>query len=147
VIRRTVYEALRAAVPGFELVSVIHPRATIAPGVQLGAGTLVLAGAIINVGCVVGENCIVNTRASLDHDSELRSYASILPGVTTGGNVVVGECSCLCIGVTVGHKVTIGAHTVVGAGAVVLKDLPPLSLAYGVPARVVRSRTPGQRHF
>jgi maltose O-acetyltransferase len=35
--------------------------------------------------------------------------------------------------------VTIGANTVVGAGAVVMRDLPPGVLAVGVPARVVRA--------
>jgi len=37
--------------------------------------------------------------------------------------------------------VTIGYGTVVGAGAVVTKDLPPNSVAVGVPAKVVRRRS------
>jgi len=42
----------------------------------------------------------------------------------------------------VGPGVTIGANTVVGAGAVVTRDLPPGVLAVGVPARVIRSLAP-----
>jgi acetyltransferase-like isoleucine patch superfamily enzyme len=38
------------------------------------------------------------------------------------------------------HGVTIGADTVIGAGALVLHDLAERVVAYGVPARVARTR-------
>lgn len=145
--RQQMAARLRAAVPAFELTSIVHPQSVVATDVVLGQGTLVLAGAIINSGCLIAENCIINTKASLDHDGEMRACASLLPGVTTGGNCVIGECACVCVGATLSHKISVGDHTVVGAGAVVLHDVPPCSLAYGVPARVVRSRQPGERHF
>jgi maltose O-acetyltransferase len=53
--------------------------------------------------------------------------------ITIGDNVWLGGGVIVCPGVT------IGADTVVGAGAVVTKDLPPGVLALGTPARVVRS--------
>jgi maltose O-acetyltransferase len=52
--------------------------------------------------------------------------------ITIGDNVWLGGGVIVCPGVT------IGADTVVGAGAVVTKDLPPGVLALGNPARVVR---------
>jgi sugar O-acyltransferase (sialic acid O-acetyltransferase NeuD family) len=147
VTRQAVYERMRAVAPDLVLTSIIHPASCIAASARIGPGTLVLAGAIVNAGCVVGENCIINTKASLDHDSELKPYASMLPGVTTGGNVVIGRYSCVCIGATLSHRVTIGEHTFIGAGAVVLKDVPACALACGVPAEVIRSRKPGEKHF
>jgi maltose O-acetyltransferase len=53
--------------------------------------------------------------------------------ITIGDNVWLGGGVIVCPGVT------IGADTVVGAGAVVTGDLPPGVLAVGTPARVVRS--------
>ncbi|WP_225869112.1 sugar O-acetyltransferase [Nocardioides sp. Root79] len=53
--------------------------------------------------------------------------------ITIGDNVWLGGGVIVCPGVT------IGADTVVGAGAVVTKDLPAGVLALGNPARVVRS--------
>ena len=146
-VRRTLYEKMRASTPDFDVVSIIHPFSCIASSAEIHKGALVLAGAIVNSGCVVGENCIVNTKASLDHDSEMKPYSSILPGVTTGGGVEIGDCSCVCVGATISHRVRIGEHSIIGAGAVVLKDITSYVLAYGVPARVVRSRTLGERHF
>lgn len=147
VVRAKVHEMLRQLCPRLELVSVIHPSAVVARDVEIGAGSLVLAGAVINTLSRVGTACIVNTRSSLDHDGEMKAYSSILPGVVTGGNVVIGEFSCVCLGAHLSHKVNIGEHTVVGAGSVVLGDLPSFSLAYGVPARVIRARQAGERHF
>src|SRR5690606_21616381 len=44
--------------------------------------------------------------------------------------------------VTITAGVTIGRGSVIAAGAVVTRDIPPFSVAAGVPARVIRSRQP-----
>ena len=56
--------------------------------------------------------------------------------------IVIGDNVWLGGGVIVCPGVTIGANTVVGAGSVVTRDLPPDVVAYGSPARVVRSVAP-----
>ena len=53
--------------------------------------------------------------------------------------IIVGDNVWLGGGVVVCPGVTVGADTVVGAGSVVTRDLPPGVLAAGVPASVVRS--------
>ena len=56
------------------------------------------------------------------------------PGYSVRATTTCGFC-----GVTVSAGVRIGRGTVVAAGSVVTADLPPLVLAAGVPARVIRS--------
>jgi maltose O-acetyltransferase len=56
--------------------------------------------------------------------------------------IVVGDNVWLGGGVIVCPGVTIGANTVVGAGAVVTRDLPANVVAVGNPARVIRELTP-----
>ncbi|AKG20770.1 acyltransferase [Calothrix sp. 336/3] len=60
-------------------------------------------------------------------------------GVTRAGIVIEDDC-WLGHGVTVLDGVTIGKGSVIGAGSVVTKNIPPYSVAVGVPARVIRSR-------
>lgn len=127
---------------GFELATAIHPAAVIAGDVTIGAGTVVAAGAVINPGVSIGENVIVNTCASVDHDCVLEGGAHVSPGVHLGGHVHVGRGAWVGIGAIVTDRVHIGAQTIVGAGAVVLHDVPPNVVAYGVPARVVKSVQP-----
>ena len=52
----------------------------------------------------------------------------------------IGRNCWLGAGVIVMPGVTIGDNTVIGAGSVVTKDIPPYSIAVGVPAKVIKSR-------
>lgn len=47
----------------------------------------------------------------------------------------------ICAGVIVCPGVTIGRNSIIGAGSVVTKDIPPGALAYGIPCEVIRSIT------
>lgn len=127
---------------GFSLATAIHPRATLASGVEVGGGTLVVAGAVINPGAAIGDNVIVNTSASVDHDCVVEDGAHICPGACLAGDVHVGRAAWVGIGATVVERVRIGAGTTVGAGSVVVEDLPAGVVAYGTPARVVRKAEP-----
>ncbi len=145
--RATVVARLMNLLPDARFTALIHRSATIASGVEIGDGTVVMAGAIINPGTRIGRHCIVNTGACLDHDNLLEDYASVAPGVTTGGKVSIGFGTAVCIGACIQHGVSIGKRTVIGAGSVVLSDIPEASVAYGTPCRVVRSRSPADRYL
>lgn len=145
--RHAVVGKIRSVSPDFTFVSAIHPSAQIARGVNIGPGTVIMAGVVVNPNSHIGEHCILNTNSSIDHDNILGRFSSVAPGATTGGNVHLGEFSVLSLRAGVIHGCSIGAHTVVGAGATVLRDLPAFSVAYGTPARVVRSRHSGERYL
>jgi acetyltransferase-like isoleucine patch superfamily enzyme len=53
--------------------------------------------------------------------------------------IIINDC-WLGSGVKVLDGVTIGKGSVIGAGSVVTKDIPELSVAVGVPARVIKKR-------
>ena len=57
------------------------------------------------------------------------------------GTVAIGEYSFVGTGASVNHGVSIGADCVIGAGAVVISDIPSGSVAIGCPARVTRTRS------
>lgn len=120
---------------GFELVSIIHPRAIIADDVTIGKGTFVAAGAVINPKAKIGDLAIVNTSSSVDHDCSLESLAHLSPGVRLGGHARVCRGTWVGIGATVLDRRIVGAWSIVGAGAVVTRDIPPGRKFVGVPAR------------
>jgi len=138
--RQHLSERLLASLPGIVFPALVDPSAVIAADARIGAGVAVMALAHIGAGSVLADGALINTAASLDHDSQLDSFASLAPGVVTGGGVQVGARSALCLGARVVHRIFIGADTVVGAGALVMHDLPAAVVAYGAPARVIRSR-------
>ncbi len=127
-----------ARAKGFHLATAIHPQSTIANGVPIGAGTVIAAGSVVNPGARLGENVVIFTCASVDHECTIEDGAWINAGVHLGGRVIVERAATVEIGATVAGRMRIGADSVVGAGSVVLHNIPDHVLAYGTPARVIR---------
>ena len=140
-------EKIKSLAPDFEFISATHPSAQIARGVTIGGGTVVMAGALVNSDSRVGDHCILNTKSSLDHDCVMEDFSSLAPGVTIGGVARIGTFSAVSLGANIIHGRTIGTHTVIGAGALVLEDIPDHCVAYGVPAKVIRKREEGEKYF
>lgn len=118
-----------------EWVGVVHPYAYLHPSVQIGPGTVVLAGAVIQPDTHIGSHVIVNTGATIDHDCKVRDYVHLAPGVHLAGGVRVGEGAFLGIGSVGAPGIEIGAWTTVGAGGIVVDNLPSHVVAVGIPAR------------
>lgn len=134
--RQRFFEALRQR--GETLTTVRHPGAIVAPDVTLGAGTVVFGGVVVNTGSAVGADVILNTSCSVDHYNTIADHVHIAPGVHLGGDVTIGEGAFVGIGATVIPQRIIGEWSVIAAGSVVTKDIPPYSMVAGVPARVIR---------
>lgn len=115
--------------------TVIHPRASIGSFVQHGPGLILGPGARITHAVEVGAHVHVNVNATVSHDSVIGDYVSLAPGVHLSGGVKIEEGVWMGIGSTAIQGVTVGAWTVVGAGAAVIADLPHHCTAVGVPAK------------
>jgi sugar O-acyltransferase (sialic acid O-acetyltransferase NeuD family) len=146
-VRRRVVERLREIVPGLRFERAVHPSAQIARGAEIGEGAVVMASAVLNANARLGRHCFVSTKASLSHDSVMGDFSSLGPNATTGGAVRIGAGTAIALSADVIHGITIGEHTVIGAGSVVLKNMPDRVVAYGIPARVIRSRAPGDKYL
>jgi len=113
----------------------IHPGATIGKGVFIDHGM----GVVIGETAEVGDDALINQGVTLGGTSTER----IKRHPTLGKGVIVGA-DALVIG-----AITVGDYAKVGAGSVVVKDVPPNATVVGIPARVVlqdglpvRSTTP-----
>jgi sugar O-acyltransferase (sialic acid O-acetyltransferase NeuD family) len=123
---------------GVELVTIVHPTASVAGSARLGRGTVVMAQAAINADAKIGEGAIVNTSAVVEHDVNIGNFANVSPNAVMAGASRLGMLSHLAIGASTIPCVSIGNMTIVGAGSVVVRDIPDGVVAFGVPARVRR---------
>jgi UDP-perosamine 4-acetyltransferase len=137
--RRRLYE--RLCEQGFQLIHTIHPRAFLAPSVEIGHGTTILANAVVNTAAKLGANVIVNTGAIVEHDCRIEDHAHIASGVCLASTVHVGEGAHIGLGASIRQCIHIGRWAIVGAGAVVVNDVPDHTVVAGVPARVLRVPT------
>ncbi|HEY5229835.1 MAG TPA: serine O-acetyltransferase EpsC [Galbitalea sp.] len=108
----------------------IHPGATIGRRFFIDHG----------MGVVIGETAVIGDDVMLYHGVTLggRTLSSGKRHPTLGDDVVVGT------GAVVLGPVSIGAHSIIGAHAVVVTDAPAYSVLTGIPA-VVRPRSTGKR--
>lgn len=118
-------------------VTLVHPSAQIAVNVSVGKGTVIMAGAVVNVCATIGKHCIVNTGAIVEHDNVLKDFVHISPNAALGGTVCVGEKTHIGIGATVKNNIDICNDCIIGAGAVVVKDIKDSGTYIGVPAKEI----------
>ncbi|WP_161499247.1 NeuD/PglB/VioB family sugar acetyltransferase [Flavipsychrobacter stenotrophus] len=144
-IRMAIHDAIIEQLPNFRFVNALHPSVIIGNNVQMGTGIIAMAGCIFNPGAKVGDFTFFATGAQIEHDCEIGDYASISAGTILGGHVKIGKFSAVTLNVTVVDRLTIGENTVVGAGSLVTKSLPDNVLAYGMPAKIIRSREARER--
>lgn len=90
----------------------------------------------------IGKNCLIAAHSGIfannhNFDDLTRNIGD--QGISRKGIVIEDNC-WLGNNVTVLDGVTIGYGSVIGAGAVVTKDIAPFSIAVGVPAKLIRSR-------
>jgi sugar O-acyltransferase (sialic acid O-acetyltransferase NeuD family) len=121
---------------GMKLATIIHENAVISERAIIGEGTVVFANAIINPFATIGKCCIINTGAIIEHDCILKDGVHISPNAAMGGTVKIGEKTWICIGSSIANNIVIGDNCVIGAGSVIIKDVPNNVLAAGVPATV-----------
>ena len=125
---------------GIPIATIIHPSAIISPTAQVNCGITILAHAVIHTLARIGTGCIINTGAIVEHDCVVKDFVNMSPNCAMAGHCSVESRAFLGIGSTLSPAVTIGEDAVIGAGAVVLTDIPAHATAVGVPAKIIKQR-------
>jgi sugar O-acyltransferase (sialic acid O-acetyltransferase NeuD family) len=120
--------------PTFIADDVIHPS-----DLHIGTGCIICSSAIITVHVSIGNFVIVNYNATICHDSIIEDFVSIYPSVNVSGYVHIGQSTHLGVGCQILPHITIGSQSIIGAGAVVTKDIPSHCTAVGIPAKPTHS--------
>jgi sugar O-acyltransferase (sialic acid O-acetyltransferase NeuD family) len=142
-VRRRLIADLLAANETLRFPTLVHPTAWIGNRIDLGQGTVICAGSMLTTDLRLSDHVIVNLDCTIGHDSAIDAFVTVAPSVNISGRVQVGEGCDLGTSSSVIQGVSIGAWTIVGAGAVVTRDLPPNVTAVGVPASPIKERSEG----
>lgn len=116
----------------------IHIKTWISSKVKLGVGNIIYPGVSINYESEIHNFVTINMNASLGHNCILHDYVTISPGVDIAGFTDVGQSTFLGLGCNAiqGHK--IGENVIVGAGAVIIHDVPDGATVVGNPGRIIK---------
>lgn len=120
--------------------NLIDPSAIYGEWLNIGEGNLICASNILTVDYTIGNFNIINLDCTIGHDAILKDYITLYPSVNISGNVLIDNYSELGTGSQVIQGITIGKNVIVGAGAVVVKNLEDNITAVGSPAKKIKDR-------
>ena len=144
--------------------AVIDAGCRIGEGTRIWHFSHIMSGSTIGKHCNIGQNVVISPEVVLGDNVKVQNNVSIYTGVTCDDDVFLGP-SCVFTnvinprsavsrkdqyrkthvgkGATIGANATIvcghqiGAYAMIGAGAVVTKDIPPYALVVGNPSRQI----------
>jgi len=120
---------------GARFARLVHPRATVARSAVLGEGVVICPHALVSSHARIGDFVAVNAQSGVGHDVVLGACSTLSCQVDLTGWVKVGEGCFFGSGARVLPKVTIGAGARIGAGAVVMRNVPENAVMYALPAK------------
>lgn len=126
-------------------VNLIHSTATFGRNqrkeLESSIGVVVAAGVRFTNSIEVGDFAVINLSVTIGHDSKIGAFASFMPGAHISGNVHVNRCAYVGTGAVIlqgespQNPMLIGVNAVVGAGAVVTKNVSANTTVAGIPAK------------
>lgn len=122
----------------FKFATIIHPEVSIHNTVIIGNGSIIYKGVIVTTNITIGNHVIVSPKCGIGHDSIIKDYVSLLWNVNISGNDVIEEGVLIGSGATVIQGRKVGQAAVIGAGAVVVKDILSNTTNVGVPSNIIK---------
>ncbi|WP_299216970.1 NeuD/PglB/VioB family sugar acetyltransferase [uncultured Aquimarina sp.] len=126
------------SIPGF-----LHHTVSIAPDVTIGEAVYMLAGNIVMPHTTIGNYIMINMDSTIAHHVTLEDGVFMSSGVNIGALINVRKNAYIGMGVTAMTGIKeIGKETLIGAGTVIIKDVPEYTTVVGNPARVIKTKQP-----
>lgn len=103
-------------------------------------GCIIFDYSILTVNVRLYPFVIVNNNCTIGHEATIYRFVTLYPSVNISGSTFLEEEVEIGTGSQVIQNITIGKSTIIGAGAVVTRNIPSNSTAVGVPAKVIKVR-------
>lgn len=122
----------------FQFATVIHPDVYINNTISIGEGTIIYPGVIMTTNIDIGNHVIISPKCGIGHDSKISDYVSLLWNVNISGFDIIDEGCLIGSGATIIQGKNIGMASIIGAGAVVTKNIESNCIAVGIPAKKIK---------
>jgi sugar O-acyltransferase (sialic acid O-acetyltransferase NeuD family) len=132
------YESTKEIVSrGAKLINLIHPSVNLEM-VTLGLGNYIQEQVVLQAGVSIGDNSSIHIGTLVGHETQIGNSVMITHGCNISGSVIIKDGAYLGTGATILPKLQIGKWSILGAGSVIIKDVPPYSVVVGNPGRIIK---------
>lgn len=125
---------------GAKPASLIHPSVVIGRNVHMGPGAILCPRVVLTCDITLGDFVTLNVATAAGHDVEIGSWSQTSAFCDLTGNTRLGEYVFMGSHSTVLPGMSVGDRAVVGAGSVVVRNVPPGETVFGAPAGRLRTR-------
>ncbi|MGL4992022.1 MAG: acetyltransferase [Sarcina sp.] len=113
-----------------------HPKVKIPESTIIGQGSIIYEGVIISPDVRIGSFVIVSPKCGIGHDSTIEDYVSLLWNVSISGNDYIEKGVLFGSASTIIQGKKVKKESIIGAGAVVVKDIEKSGIYIGIPANL-----------
>lgn len=129
----------RAKELGYQTPNYIHPSVIISPNVTIGNGVYILLGTTIMPYTIIKDYTMISMGVHLAHHSVLEEGVFLSTGCNFGASIVAHKYAYCGISSTIMTGLhELGEDCLIGAGAVVIRDVESKAVVAGVPAKVLK---------
>ena len=124
---------------GYKIPNYIHPSVIISPNVSIGEGVYILLGTTIMSYTQINNYTMISMGVHLAHHTVLEEGVFLSTGCNFGASIVAHKYAYCGISSTIMTGIhELGEDCLIGAGAVVIRDVEPKAVVAGVPAKVIK---------
>jgi len=134
---------LEAKEKGYNFITYIHPKATVASNAKIGENCFVFEDNTIQPFVTIEDNCILWSGNHIGHHSTLKANCFIASHIVISGGCEIGENTFIGVNATLRDHIKIGKSNVIGAGALILGNTEDNKVYMASATRV--SRVPSNR--
>ena len=127
---------------GLKPFNLISNSAIIDPSSIIDDGLLAMPACVVHKKVKIGKYCILNSNSCVDHESILGKGVHVMGSAYIAGRVTIDDYATIGANATILPDIIIGKNAIVGAGAVVTKDVKNNEIVVGNPARVLKKNIP-----
>lgn len=143
-LRVNLFEKL--GIPDNKLATIIHPSAFVANNAKIEPGVMIMSNCYVGPATHIKKCALVMANVLVGHNTIVGEFCHLSVGSVVSSYITMGTASDIALNATILEKVKVGKYAVVGAGAMVNKDVYEDNVVVGNPSKVLRKASEKKRY-